>query len=324
MIRRFLLPISVLLGVAACGETSTPADVYTRSLLQTRTSPSASMTETSPLGNAGVLNVAVSDAEILNVIAALVQQLGTVDKAPVLSEGAGAALRNHLGNAASHIQDQRYDLALPPLRVFHAQVSHFVTKGTLTSAQGQPLLDGVAWIFTELLDRFACPAPTDIEAMLQESLEDQEARPWIRMDIRVAEDAVVIDQPVTLLVILRNDRQPLVGSDVRVSIGAPAGGYCVTLQLLDDGAGADETPGDGVYTTVFTPTQPGSYRLFVAAEGAATNNLPFVRARTLSLFVPAALPDGARADEDEGPPMVIENPVPPVLFNPPVLPGPGL
>ncbi len=83
-----------------------------------------------------------------------------------------------------------------------------------------------------------------------------------------ANPAVHAGDPLTLVGTLRKAGAPLLGATVKARIVHPDGSF-VDLPLADDGAGADVTAGDGIYSGRLTAAQPGLYKVAFTATGAS-------------------------------------------------------
>lgn len=126
-----------------------------------------------------------------------------------------------------------------------------------------------------------CRDLADIDQILQESLADQDERPWLRVSIML-EETIYIDEAVVIHVRLTEAGRPLLDADVQADMHAPYGG-CVAVLLLDEGSGAGESPADGEYTALFpAPEIPGTYRFLVTIHGVDEAGTPFSRAHLLT------------------------------------------
>lgn len=76
-----------------------------------------------------------------------------------------------------------------------------------------------------------------------------------------------IGSTVTMSATLVNGTNSVTGAAVEAIINLPAGGT-TSVTLLDDGTGGDPIAGDGVYTSQFSATQAGMYRLSATATGS--------------------------------------------------------
>lgn len=95
------------------------------------------------------------------------------------------------------------------------------------------------------------------------------------------------------------DEFPIVGATVTATVEAPAGAGFVTEQvpLFDDGAHGDGAPNDGVYANDFDQILwPGSYTIYVDAQGNSYVGFPFVRHDFLSIAVTQATTQPPVAD----------------------------
>ncbi len=274
-------------------------------------------------GEASAL-LAAFQGESTKLLLALIGEVGTLEQAGALTSGQAGALGNHLQNADRFIQDLRLDLGLMQVRSFRIQVGGLVHDALLTSTEAQPLLEGAAQLIADFRSRFACPDPEAIEQQLQESLEDREIHPTLRVDVGIEEESPVVDEPVTLVVRVEELGGPVRGAEVQARVRL-YGGYCTAYRLLDDGSGADGSANDGTYTAVLSGFRaPGTYRLLVTATGVGAGNSEFNRARLLSLLVSGADPDESSTTiGDPTSPVLLDNPVPPRLFYNPIPLGPG-
>ena len=152
--------------------------------------------------------------------------------------------------------------------------------------------------------------------VLAASIAAEQADPTIRMEVATVEDVAELDQPLTFLATLSELGSPIPGVEVEAVVRTPAGA-CLTLRLVEDGSGADETASDGVYTTQYVaPRLAGTYALFVTVEGTTGQGEPFTRARLLRFF--ARVSPSSQPPPDDGTPreVLIDFPRPRLLFSP--------
>lgn len=87
---------------------------------------------------------------------------------------------------------------------------------------------------------------------------------------------VASGDPVPVHATLTDDAAPLTGAQVSVTVLGPDDSTA-TVPLTDDGAGSDETAGDGVYSGAVTTGAVGMYRLGIVASGDTAAGTAFSR-----------------------------------------------
>jgi hypothetical protein len=84
----------------------------------------------------------------------------------------------------------------------------------------------------------------------------------------VTEPTLVLGNAAVLTAAIFDGTNAIAGASVAVTI-LPGSGPPVTLTLTDDGAAADDTPGDGLYSGEFVPVAIGNYRASAVITGAS-------------------------------------------------------
>ncbi|XP_053549081.1 calcium-activated chloride channel regulator 1-like [Bombina bombina] len=115
--------------------------------------------------------------------------------------------------------------------------------------------------------------------------------PPITVSAETKMDTNQFPSPLVVYASVSQGLLPVKGAKVTATI-EPATGSAVTLQLLDNGAGADIVKNDGIYSRYFTAfTIAGRYDLKVRAESKQNKSrLAFPRSR--ALYVPGYVEDG--------------------------------
>lgn len=93
--------------------------------------------------------------------------------------------------------------------------------------------------------------------------------------LQFTEAVVVTGRPAVLAAAVFDGRQPVAGAQVVARV-LSATGLVQTVVLRDDGADADGTAGDGLYSGLFVPPAPGVYRAAAEIAGRASGG-DFVR-----------------------------------------------
>ena len=107
----------------------------------------------------------------------------------------------------------------------------------------------------------------------------------------------VVGSVVVLGFALFDGAQPVAGADVPVEIRSDAG-ESGSVTLLDDGSGADQTAGDGIYTGTYTPLGAGNFNATTIATGTAPGIGAFTRMGAAGFLVvpPTAVIAGTFSD----------------------------
>ncbi|XP_068950663.1 calcium-activated chloride channel regulator 1-like [Petaurus breviceps papuanus] len=115
--------------------------------------------------------------------------------------------------------------------------------------------------------------------------------PPITVDSKMNKDTNTFPNPMIVYAEVRQGSLPIIGATVTALIES-ADGTTVTLQLLDNGAGADAYKNDGVYSRYFTAYKTnGRYSLKVRALGGA-NTQRSRRQVNGALYVPGWVENG--------------------------------
>ena len=90
---------------------------------------------------------------------------------------------------------------------------------------------------------------------------------------------------------------PLVGATVSVDI-QPETGSPVAISLLDNGSGGDAVAGDGLYSSLFTPSSSGKYEAIAEITGLTRSGASFLRqsATQFTVVAPTGELTGAVSD----------------------------
>jgi hypothetical protein len=239
----------------------------------------------------GETTLAVSDANALASIAALIDDVIALEIAGLLNNGQSRALQNHLENAQRHMKAARYAPAHAQLQAFQTQVHNFVANNVLTAAHALPLLDRIRSLLDAKPTFVECIDTAEVEQLLWDSRKDEEARPWIRVDVVVSEPMYVSESVIAYARLTDTDR-PILGAYVQVDMYPPVGD-CLAVQLLDDGWGIDQRAADGTYSAVMPPPElEGTYRFLATITGVDDTGKPFSRAKVVVRFAATGLDSG--------------------------------
>ncbi len=99
----------------------------------------------------------------------------------------------------------------------------------------------------------------------------------ITLDGSIADPNVGKLDPLALRAAVANAGAPIVDATVHALVAGPTG-TVTRVELHDDGAGADETAGDGIYSAVHLDTSAsGAYRIVFTAEADGSGSSPAFR-----------------------------------------------
>ncbi len=97
----------------------------------------------------------------------------------------------------------------------------------------------------------------------------------------------IVGKPMVISAALFRAQSPVVDANVQLFVRAPSH-LRSTISLLDNGDGeSDDRIGDGIYSTLFTPTEVGSYSLIAVINGKVGKK-SFTRNSLASIFTRAA------------------------------------
>lgn len=96
------------------------------------------------------------------------------------------------------------------------------------------------------------------------------------LQTELPDPGVASGEPVPVHAILTDDGAPLTGAQVATTVLQP-GGATEEVVLVDDGSGADEVAGDGVYSGEIATPSVGMHQLAVTASGTTAAGAPFSR-----------------------------------------------
>lgn len=98
----------------------------------------------------------------------------------------------------------------------------------------------------------------------------------VALTVQLPEPSVASGEAVPVHAILTDGSAPITGADVSATVLLPDD-TSVEVPLSDDGVGADETAGDGVYSGTLSTGPVGMYRLGIVASGDTSDGTPFSR-----------------------------------------------
>ncbi len=122
--------------------------------------------------------------------------------------------------------------------------------------------------------RVSAPSVIDPSGILGFSIVAWLEAPAITFTGELAETAVSSGNPLLLIGTIYEAGAPIADASVAAKIALP-NDTTQTVSLLDDGTGADDTAGDGIYKGQFTDTTlAGNYRIAFTAERSGSNSGP--------------------------------------------------
>ena len=119
----------------------------------------------------------------------------------------------------------------------------------------------------------------------------------IAAQLLFTEPRVVTGRPTVVAAAVFDGPAKVANATVKVSV-LSATGIAAMLDLADDGSQADGAAGDGIYSSFFTPSAPGSYRAVAEISGVAQGGVAFARqaAAVLEVVSPTATLTGSVQD----------------------------